>query len=113
MPPAPAGVLQHLGVDGIGAAGAGIQTAAAAHESVAGGQVHALLLADGQDGLHPVVQLIGHGGVLRQLVGVMGDVLLEHFGFALEHRDLGGRGAGIDRQYSVFCHIVISSILFN
>ena len=98
---APAGVGQHLIVDGVGAAGAGVQSAAPAHKGVAGGQVHPLLLAGGQDGVHPILQLVGHGGVFGQVGGLMGHIFLEDLLVAFKNGDLGGSGAGIDGQNTI------------
>ena len=90
------GVGQHGLVDLVSPAGAGVQTAAAAHKGVTAGQVYPLLGADGQNGVYPVIQLVGHRSVLGQIDSLMDHVLFKDLLVALEQGDLGGGRAGIN-----------------
>ena len=87
-----------LVVHGIRTAGDGpVQPAPPAH----GGEVAQLIarLGDGlQNGLLAVVRLVDDPGELIQLLGGVVDRDLEKLLLVLEHRDLGGRSAGVDDQ---------------
>ena len=84
--------------DGVGAAGDGLEQAAAADDHVEGLDVAVLLLEEVQDDVLAEVLLVDDGGVLGDLLGGMAKRLLEQKSLVLEHAHLGGGGTGIDNQ---------------
>ena len=99
-----AGVLQEQIGHLIGTALHGQQAAAPAHEHIHVLQGDPRLAQQSQYGVPAIGQLIGDGPELRQLRRIVGDVFGKQALFTLEQGDLGGGGAGIDRQNFVFAH---------
>ena len=83
---------------GVGAAGNGLEQAAAAHDDVQALGVAVLLFQEVQDDLLAEILLGDHARVFGDLLGGMAQRFLEQQRFILEHADLGGGGAGVDDQ---------------
>ena len=84
--------------DGVGAAGDGLEQAAAAHDDVQGLGVAVFLLQEVQNDLLAEVLLVDDAGVLGDLLGGVAQRFFKQQGLVLEHADLGGGGAGVDDQ---------------
>ena len=84
--------------DGVGAAGDGLEQAAAAHDDVQGLGVAVFLLQEVQNDLLAEVLLVDDAGVLGNLLGGVAQRFFKQQGLVLEHADLGGGGAGVDDQ---------------
>lgn len=84
--------------DGVGAAGDGLEQAAAAHDDVQGLGVAVFLLQEVQNDLLAEVLLVDDAGVLGDLLGRVAQRFFKQQGLVLEHADLGGGGAGVDDQ---------------
>ena len=91
-------VGQQLVADGVGAAGDGLEQAAAADDDVQRVDVAVFLLQKVQDDLLAEILLVDDGGVLGDLLGGMAQRFLKQQRLVLEHADLGGGGTGIDDQ---------------
>ena len=81
---------------GVGAAGDGLQQAAASHDDVQGFGVAVLLCQKVKDDLLAEILLVNDGGVLGNFLGGVAQGFLKQQGFILKNADLGGGGTGVD-----------------
>ena len=94
-------VLDHVVVDGVGAAADGTQQTAAAGDGGEGAGVEALLAQRLHHQIAPPVLLGGDGVELGNILRAVAQGLVKEKLLVLVHTDLGGGGAGVDHKNSV------------